>query len=155
MSYIRTLSLGSMALLLPAAFGQTPNTVFGSTYSLPAALDAAPGQILNLLAAGVGDSLTARVAATSLPLPNMLAGISIQMTQSFLPQSVPVPILAVRPVSTCVGITLGSAPCGHYAVVTVQIPYELVPTCPLCAAAVSNVTQLVVSENGVSGGAVS
>jgi len=143
-----------MALLLPAAFAQTANTVFGSTYSLPAGLDAAPGQILNLLVAGIAANLTARVAATSLPLPNMLAGISVQMTQSFSPQSVPAPILAVRPVSTCLGVPLGSVPCGHYAVVTVQIPYEVVPTCPFCEAAVSNVAHLVVSENGVPGGMV-
>ena len=154
MCYIRTLALGVMALLSTASFGQTANTVFGSSYSLPAALAAAPGQILNLQVAGVGANLTVRVAATSLPLPNMLAGITVQMTQSLSPQSVAMPILAVRPVSTCIGLPLGSAPCGHYAVVTVQIPYELVAECPLCAAAVSNVAQLVVSENGVPGGVV-
>ncbi len=142
-----------------AAAAQTPNTVIGSSYSLPTAINAAPGQILNLIVADVGASLTGRVASSSLPLPDTLANISVQLTQAQAPQSVAAPILAVRPVSTCPTVVdLASAPCGQYAVVTIQVPYELYVICqaPLpCPVVASTVPpQLVVSQNGVAGGAV-
>src|ERR1035438_10139905 len=125
----------------------------------PSAIDAAPGQILNLMVQGVGASLTGRVAEPFLPLPDVLAGISVKLVQA--PQSVAVPILAVRPVITCANGE--SAPCGSYTVVTVQIPYELsVPCQPAISVCPSQVStpfvtvppQLIVSENGVAGGAV-
>src|ERR1035438_9988682 len=85
--------LGSMAQLAPTASGQTSNTVSGATYTLPSAIDAAPGQILNLMVQGVGASLTGRVAAPALPLPDVLAGISVKLVQARAPQSVAVPLL--------------------------------------------------------------
>src|SRR5579884_3962464 len=90
-------------LITPVVIGQTGNSVVGSGYSLPAPISAAPGQILNLMVAGVGAGLSGRVAAHSLPLPYQLADISVQMTQTQSPKSVAVPILAVQPVSTCSG----------------------------------------------------
>jgi uncharacterized protein (TIGR03437 family) len=149
-----------LALILAsgAAAAQTPNTVIGSSYTLPAAINAAPGQIMNLVVAGVGASLTDRVAASSLPLPDSLANISVQLTQVPASPSVAAPILAVRPISTCpLGAALGSAACGKYTVVTIQVPYELALVClpPQECPVVSPVPpQLVVSENGVPGGAV-
>ena len=159
----RSLAFGWLLLLSSSGFGQTANTVFGSAYSLPAPINVAPGQILNLLVQGVGATLNQRIAAIGLPLPTILANISVQLTQSAAPQSVAVPLLAVRPVSTCVnGTSIGSNTCGGYTVVTVQIPYELVSNCqsatqlcPSSATPFVNSAQLVVSDNGVPGGAIS
>jgi uncharacterized protein (TIGR03437 family) len=161
MLIIRTLGFGCL-VCFAAGLAQTANTVVAGGYTLPVPISAAPGQILNLFVQGVGSTLTERVAATSLPLPTTLANISVQLTQSATPQSVAVPLLAVRPVSTCTGgISLGSVACGAYTVVTVQIPYELVANCqsatqlcPSSATPFVNVAQLVISENGAPGGAI-
>jgi hypothetical protein len=158
----RSVLFGCLLLLSFPVFCQTSNTIFGAGYTAPAPINAAPGQILNLFVQGVGANLSSRVTAGGLPLPTVLAGISVQLTQTYSPQSVPVPLLAVRPVSTCPGGSLGSAPCGRFAEITVQIPYELVPVCqwgiqicPVTASpALSNSAQLIVSENGVAGGAI-
>jgi len=148
----------ALILVSGAAAAQNANTVIGSSYTLPTSINAAPGQILNLIVADVGASLTSRVAASSLPLPNTLANISVQLTQAQAPTSVAAPILAVRPVSTCPGgVNIGSAACGKYTVVTIQVPYELALVClpPQACPALSPVPpQLVVSENGIPGGAV-
>ncbi len=145
-----------MLLFSSAAFAQTANTVFGAGYSLPVPINAAPGQILNLFVQGVGASLTQRVTATSLPLPTILAGISAQLEQAYTPRSVAVPLLAVRPVSTCVNGAFTSAACGHYAVITVEIPFELVPNqrCGPCDPVPVPNPQIIVSENGLAGGAI-
>lgn len=161
MVLIRTLGFGCL-VCVAAGFAQTTNTVVGGGYTLPVPISAAPGQILNLFVQGAGSTLTSRVAATSLPLPTTLANISVQLTQSATPQSLAVPLLAVRPVTTCTaGVSLASAACGAFTVVTVQIPYELVPNCqsgtqvcPSSATPTINFAQLVVSENGVAGGAI-
>jgi uncharacterized protein (TIGR03437 family) len=136
-------------------FSQTSNTVFSAGYAYPVPIKAAPGQILNLFVQGVGSSLSQRIAASGFPLPTTLAGISVEMTQIIGTSPVAVALLAVFPVNTCVnGASLGGAACGRYAVVTVQVPFELTPQCLLCAAPVSNVAQFVVSENGIAGGAI-
>lgn len=143
----------SLVLFSMAAFGQTGNTVLGAAYSFPAPINAAPGQILNLLVQGVGATLTQPVAATNLPLPAVLAGISVQVKQAFTPQSITVPLIAVRPVSTCLN---GTPACGHYVVLTVEMPFELVPNLPCgpCDPPPVPNAQLVVSENGLAGGAI-
>src|ERR1035441_3991780 len=161
MVYTRSFLFGGWVLFAAGAFGQTGNTVFGAGYSSPVPINAAPGQILNLMVAGVGAALTQRVTAPGFPLPDTLAGISVQLTQAATPQSVAAPILAVSPLSTCPsGASIGSTPCGRYTVVTVQIPFELVPACQptieVCPSAtpIASFAYLVVSENGVPGGAI-
>lgn len=148
------LTFVSLFLLPSAGFGQVSNTVFGAGYSFPVPINAAPGQIFNLFVQGVGANLTQRVAASSLPLPTVLAGISVHLEQS--PQSIAVPLLAVRPLSTCVNDGLASATCGRYTVITVEMPFELVPNqpCGPCDPPPVPNPQLVVSENGVPGGAI-
>jgi uncharacterized protein (TIGR03437 family) len=132
-------------------YAQANNTVFGAGYTATTPLSAAPGQIMNLLVEGVGNKLTQRVTATGTPLPTVLAGISVSLKQALGTRTLPVPILAVRPMSTCSSTT--SSECGSYTAITIQVPYELVANQP-GTAQVGNVAQFVVSENGVAGGAV-
>lgn len=157
---LRSLSwCGSLLIFASVACAQTANMIAGAGYSFPVPINAAPGEILNLYVQGIGSGLTQRATATSLPLPTQLAGISVTLTQRNPSQSVPVPILAVRPLSTCTS-TASATPCGRFTVVTVQMPFELVPACQptiqICpeTPVLLNATQLVVSENGVAGGAV-
>jgi uncharacterized protein (TIGR03437 family) len=130
---------------------QPSNTVFGSGYSAPTPIAAAPGQILNLLVEGIGSKLAKRVTASGTPLPTVLEGISVSLQQALGTRSVAVPILAVRPMSTC--SNAATSGCGSYTAVTIQVPYELVANQP-STAPVGNVAQFIVSENGVPGGAV-
>lgn len=133
---------------------QTGNTPFWAGYDLPAPIYVAPGSVINLFVQGVASTLTGPVAATSFPLPFSLAGISVALNQvvglSGGPSSVAVPVLAVRPISTCFTPPEygAAATCRSYAAITVQIPFEI---------QTKNggiLSWLVVSENGVGGGAI-
>lgn len=132
----------SLFLLISTLPAQTGNTIL---QAVPA--EAVAGGIVDLYVAGVGATLTAPVAAGSFPLPTTLAGISVALTQLAPPQQLQVPILAIRPMSTCANQVAGWPPCSRYAVVTIQIPQEF-------GGSDMNLARLVVSENGVAGGAV-
>src|SRR5579864_4524229 len=120
-----------LALILWPALLTAQNVITGAGYSFPAPISTAPGQVITLFVDGVGKSLTQPARAPSGSWPTTLAGISVTLRQL---NEQAVPILEVRPVSTC---PAGSLPdlkpsCGTLAAVTVQIPYELVPLCPPC-----------------------
>ena len=140
-------------LLLFSAFlvGQT-NTVVAGGYTAPAPVPVAPGQIVTFFVDGLGISLTQPMRASSGPLPVTLAGITVTLHQA---TDTPVPIVEVRPVSTCPHtVTSGAIPviCGGLIAITVQIPYEVVALCPLCARPILLLpTQLLVSANGHTG----
>jgi uncharacterized protein (TIGR03437 family) len=95
---------------------------------------------------GVGGKLTGPVGATGFPLPTVLAGISVTLSQ--LGTTEPVPMLSVRPVPSCVS-PLPS--CGSYVELTVQIPFDLYTDGGTRPPAIAF---LAVSENGIAGGAI-
>ena len=68
------------ALAILPAFAQT-NTVVGAGYSALVPLTVAPGQLVTLFVEGIGASLTQPVRAPSVPLPTVLAGISVTLKQ--------------------------------------------------------------------------
>ena len=148
------LLLISFAVLCPPVGAQTTNTVFWSGYSLAVPIPAAPGDVINLFVAGVGSHLTGRVAASGVPLPTVLAAISVTFQQAIgpsgQPQAFPVPLLAVRPISTCLN-GASSGQCGSYVAITLQIPVDLIVN---TGSGPPNPARLVVSENGVAGGAI-
>jgi len=117
-------TLGSTSLL-------AQNVITGAGYLSPAPVSVAPGQIITLFVDGVGKSVTQPVRASGGSWPTTLAGISVTLRQ-FNEQAVP--ILEVRRLSSCpTGRLPDSKPsCATLAAITVQIPYELVPLCPLC-----------------------
>jgi uncharacterized protein (TIGR03437 family) len=130
-----------------------PPGLTGGGYASPVPIPAAPGQVLTLFAAGMGGSLSGPVRAAPGPLPGTLAGISVNLRQG---SDRPVPILEVRPVSTCPrsGELVAPGTCGVIAAITVQIPYELIPFCPLCLRPVDPPALLTVSEGGRAGAAL-
>src|ERR1035437_5912890 len=85
---------------LAPVFGQGM-TLMGSGYASPTPIRVSPGQITTLFVSGLNTVLTEAQRATSLPLPNSLAGISVTINQSSLKQSVAVPLLAVEQLNTC------------------------------------------------------
>ena len=98
--------------------------VAAAGYQLPTVINVAPGQVLTFYIHGIGANLKSRVAASSLPLPMSLAGISAVLVQA-LP-GIPMPILSVEPVSTC--LDMSQPGCSAYTAVTVQIPHLIAAT---------------------------
>ena len=139
------------------ANGQVMDTLVPTGYSMPVPVGVAPGQVLNLFVRGLGASLSGRVAAAELPLPTTLAGISVTIAepgpynlfdipQPPYPES-PVPIFAVAPASGSHEVVAGLVfhPCENFTVITVQIPFWLLPD-PVSP--VRRIAELTVSENG-------
>ncbi len=119
------------AALLPAALGQdsSVNVVTGAGYLYPAPAYAAPGQLITVFVAGnVQGNLTATVQQVS---------------------DHAAPVLAVTPPSAC--IIAPSSLCSNVTAVTIQIPYEVIPTCFVCATPATFNTQLFISVNGAAG----
>src|SRR5450759_3769410 len=75
--------------------------VVGSGYASPTTIRVAPGQITTFFVSGLSTDTTKPQKATTLPLPNSLAGISVTINQSSQKQSVAVPLLAVEQLNTC------------------------------------------------------
>jgi uncharacterized protein (TIGR03437 family) len=104
-------------------------TIAGAGYMVPGPVSVAPGHILTFFVDGIG---TTGIAATLRQFSDVAA-----------------PVIDVQPIFTCSPI-LPQTSCGSLVGVTVQIPYELVPACPLCAIPVALLTELIVSGNGHS-----
>jgi uncharacterized protein (TIGR03437 family) len=123
----QTMNTPYLFLISLALSGQTQPQVVGSGYLLPAAIYAAPGQLVTLIVQGFGSTVVQVVKASpSANLPTTLGGISVgywQGTGSLAP------ILQVQPVSSCPGNTFPSF-CNEAAAVTVQIPFEAQPLLP-------------------------
>ena len=133
------------------ALSAQTNTVVSAGFTSPAPLTAAPGQVVTLFVEGVGKLLTQAVRAPDGSWPNSLAGISVTLLQG---TKIPVPMLEIRPIPTCSPPFGFQIPCGQITAVTVQIPYDLIPLCPLCLRPVGPSPELVVTENGQDGTAV-
>ena len=136
--------------LWPALAG-AQNVITTAGYSPPAPVSAAPGQVLTLFVDGVGRSLTQPVRAAA-GSAGALAGISVTLRQ--FNSELAVPVIEVRPLSTCPsGILPNLKPaCATVVGITVQIPYELIPLCPLCLRPISFPPPwLYVTENGQTG----
>lgn len=126
----------SLFLVASPLLAQTGNTIF---QAVPNGLSL--GGVVDLYVAGAGSALRKPVVASGFPLPTVLAGISVSLTQVGPPQQIQVPILAVNPLPACTSnnLTLLGPPCGSYVVITIEIPQE----------AAGNV--LTVTENGTAG----
>ena len=112
------------AVFSPGAFGQM-NTITGTGYLYPA-VNVAPGQLITVFVEG-----------------NAQGDISVAE------EGHPAPVLEVRPASECPSDTL----CSSLTAITIQIPYEIEPSCdftnPACN--VVELAPLVVTVNGVAG----
>jgi hypothetical protein len=146
----RILFISICAILtgLGPLFGQGM-TVVGAGYSAPSIIRVAPGQITTFFVTGLQTVLSQRVAATSLPLPATLAGISVALNQPG-PKSYPAPLLAVQQTSVCNdGGSPPSSPSRtpncFITAITVQIPFEL-PYLDPVGGLID--TEVVVSESG-------
>ena len=140
-------------LLFSVSLSAQTNAVVGAGYSPPAPVSVAPGQLLTFFVDGLSIPQPVRAPAGTLPLT--LGGVTATLRQT---SNQPVPILDVRPLSGCpdlVGINVAGLPsCSALTAVTVQIPYELVPLCPLCLRPTLLPAQLFFTANGHDGAAI-
>jgi uncharacterized protein (TIGR03437 family) len=136
------------------AFGCALCQAQSAGYSPPIPIKVAPGQILTFFVSGIGATLTAKVSANGFPLPNKLAGISVKLNELSEPPLSPetVPLLAVSPLNSCVGI-LVPAQCTPLAAVTVQIPFGIRISSPIPP--IPPAATLTISEDGGSSATVS
>jgi len=112
----------------------------GAGYPAPAPVSVAPGQIATLYVPGV------QLALVNTP-PGTPPTVTLQQNGA---NTTTAPIQSVRVVSQCPDVTaISVSTCGSLTAITVQIPYELVPYCPLCAKPVSATPPLLtISQNG-------
>jgi uncharacterized protein (TIGR03437 family) len=103
-------------------------------YTAPAPVSVAPGQIATFYV-----QLPSGVAAN-------IIGITLQQGST----KTDVPLQSLRTVSECPDNTAAAQPaCASLVALTVQIPYELVPYCPLCLRPVSlTPPMLVINQDG-------
>ena len=134
---MQTLRLVLCTVVALAAASAQP-AVLGAGYTAPSTIKVAPGQLLTIFATGVGAGVSSRIAATSLPLPYSLAGISVTIDELMNPPSLKkqVPILAVGKI-------------GGATAITVQIPFFL-RTSSFISPLVPPPATLTIYENGVA-----
>jgi uncharacterized protein (TIGR03437 family) len=110
--------MSTSRLFVLAAFGVAMRCaqplVIGAGYAAPSPIKVAPGQLVTFFVSGIAGAPPSRVAATSLPLPYSLAGISVMIDELSNPplRNERVPLFAV-------------APLGDLLAVSVQIPFGL------------------------------
>jgi uncharacterized protein (TIGR03437 family) len=133
------------ALFLSISLFAQSSAVVGAGYLPAAPVSVAPGQILTVFVAGLG--ISSAVHAPTGALPTTLGGFTATLRQG---SDHAVPIMDIRPVSNCPGlVTVPEQPsCATLMAVTLQIPYELIPLCPLCARPTLPPAELFVSANG-------
>jgi len=133
------------ALVFSLSLFAQSDAVVGVGYLPPAPVSAAPGQVLTFFVTGLG--ITSAVRAPAGVLPTSLGGVTATLRQG---SDRAVPIVDIRPVSTCPDLaTIPEQPsCATLTAATLQIPYELVPLCPLCARPTLLPATLFLSANG-------
>jgi uncharacterized protein (TIGR03437 family) len=130
--------------------GQAGITLTGAGYVNPTPIQVAPGQVVTFFLSGLKTVLPGpnrSVKATTLPLPTTLAGISATIRHEMFPPIPPVPLFSVDQINTCTDAAATSPECLLTAV-TVQIPFEIIPTGPTIL--VYTPTEIIFAENGVA-----
>jgi uncharacterized protein (TIGR03437 family) len=107
-------------------FGQGVTSV-GAGYANPS-IRVAPGQITTIFATGLNPDLSQPQTATTVPLQDTLAGISVTICQSSLKQSLAAPLQSVQQIDIWTTQILAKAtPECQITAITLQIPCELSP----------------------------
>jgi uncharacterized protein (TIGR03437 family) len=139
-----------VGLFLPGAH-LIAQTLVGAGYLAPVPVSVAPGQIATFYVSGLYLGIVPTPAPPTSPTPS--TGLTATLQQNG--NSIPAPIQSLLPISLCPnGSIIAVAACGSLMAITVQIPYELVPICPLCAQPLyisATPPELVISLNGQPG----
>lgn len=123
---------------------QTSTTIVGGGYASKMFVGVAPGQVISLFVHGLRNP-PREAAATGLPLPTNLSGISVTLKYTLSGKSFPVPMFRIQALAQ------------GFTAITVQIPFELkVPSNLLIPPQddPDGPPVLLVSQDGISGGEV-
>lgn len=107
-----------------SGLAQSSGSLLGASYAKPSPFIVAPGQIVTFFFRGVGplpSGSTRFDDASTLPLPETLAGLSLKISQTGMASPLPVPLVSVRQEIEC---DATSWEC-YLTAVRVQIPFEL------------------------------
>jgi uncharacterized protein (TIGR03437 family) len=124
---------GFITCFLLSASIAVSQSLTGSGYTPPAPVPVAQGQIATFYVAGLSS----------------ITGLTANLQQGG--NSLSAPVQSIRNVSQCPDDILNKiAACGSLFAVTVQIPYEMMPICPLCASPIiqSPPPVLTIAQNG-------
>ncbi len=138
---LRNYVVSLFLLAMPPLAAQTDGNLMSAGYAAPAPIELSPGQVVTLFFRGVKpapNGFPRDARALSLPLPEVLGGLSVTILQSSQPGPMRVPILAVRQENECEEV--GGRPVCLLTAVRVQVPVELTP----------GVAKLVLDEDGQS-----
>jgi uncharacterized protein (TIGR03437 family) len=144
---MKTLGIAIIAILVIRSNGYG-QTFIGAAYDEPSGVRVAPGQIVPLFVTGLKTVLAGgMVKAQTVPLPTVLAGISVTLSQT--PQySRPLPLVSINQFNHCAGSSSTTPDCLLTAI-TAQIPFDIAVLNPLIGSpALQPVTTLAISENG-------
>jgi uncharacterized protein (TIGR03437 family) len=133
-------TLGSLA-------AQTPSLVTAVGYAAPEPVEVAPGQVITLFVR-TPTRLAQPIVASGAPLPVLLGGFSVLLSQALSSSPTAVPILSVRPVERCSAVA--PAVCTSLTAISVQIPFELIPNVDGSRLPENSAT-LTVSDGSASG----
>jgi len=136
--------LTALAVLFPL-FLRAQSTTAG--YLAPAAINVAPGQIITLFVHVPNKPASGNRVTATPPLPNTLGGFSIVLRQTFSSDPIPVPIQTVSDAGTC--SVVSPAVCDNFSMVTVQIPFALIPNVPRTTLP-ANFARLEISYNSAA-----
>ena len=135
---------------------QTSTLAFaGSGYVVPpAAINAAPGQVLQVSVYGMRKLFPQPVLLSGLvadnKLPTTLNGVSVLFKRAGSSTQIPVPLFAIQQ-TNCTGSSV--SPCSPITSITLQVPYELALP-PVGGGFALPVASLVVTEDGVPTGEI-
>ena len=144
------MSMSSKVLLLAFVsfcygLAQSPPPIPVGTSYTPAAVIAAPGQLITLIVEGITNRPPPTVATGGQDLPNSLAGI---MVSYFVFDGTPVPILQVLPYYGGCNASMFTI-CSQLGAVTIQVPFEA--QCELCSNGGVPPQSVTLAQDGVGG----
>ncbi len=145
MGWIRDFALVPLVSVTAAA----QITLAGGGYVSPQPVQVAPGQLTIFYITGlnsIGNS-----AASELPLPAALNGISATLHQTLPAGSFPAPLLALNQTNICTGEPAPDVPECTLTALTVQIPYELFARNPLMDNIATGITDITFAYSGSPG----
>jgi len=120
----RSAVLVLLGLIGGRALPQTTSAIVGAGYAPTTPITVAPGQIITVFVTGFATPAD-QIAASTVPLPRKLGGISATLVPTA--PAISVPILGISSVNTCLlQVPTPGLSCGTVTGVTVQIPFEIV-----------------------------
>lgn len=137
-----------LCALTTTAQSQNVATLVSAGYSSLPSPVIAPGQLTTFFVTGLDPVSPLPQRATSIPLPTMLAGVSVEVHQMPSGFNGAIPILAIDQRNLCSSGSAAAPAACLLTLLTVQIPYEVSAPSAVIDAAGFTTTMVSISVNG-------